>query len=106
MAGTIIAELRAAAEQALAGDAEARDRGGDARAQGIGFDGGAPVRRQCEPGLCVAQSFDAADRITEALSGPPPARRAQIPDRRTHARLADAGCCGICASPGRIELAG
>jgi hypothetical protein len=47
---------REEAAQALAGSVEARDCGGDIRTWGIGFDDGASVRREREPGLQLASS--------------------------------------------------
>lgn len=43
-----------AAAQAVAGGAEARDRGGDVHAGRVGIDGRTAVRRQREPGLQLA----------------------------------------------------
>src|SRR5689334_10942593 len=57
---------REKAAPALAGSVEARDCGGDVRTWGIGFDGGASVRLEREPGLQLASSVLRGKR---AISG-------------------------------------
>jgi hypothetical protein len=55
-------ECGATAQQALAGGAEARDRGGDAAAGRVGLDRGAPVQCEREPGVQLASSVRRGER--------------------------------------------
>ena len=61
----------ATAQQAVAGGVEARDRGGYVEARCLGVVGGAPVRRQREPGLRMAtplSRLNASDGMATPLA--------------------------------------
>src|ERR1700756_5037899 len=52
----------AASASVMAGGAEAGDCCGLAGAGFIGIGGGAALRRECEPGFCVAQALSGTDQ--------------------------------------------